>query len=124
MVKSYGWARAREANVLSQRLGVNTFEIMAGVPLLLSLSFEAGILTREEIEEDVGLPTPIWLGGTASNHEFLTVSLRKIADGESPYAEGTARFTEHFGKKLASGEKLVDLYEELYTANGYARAHN
>ena len=112
-----------EANVLSQRLGINTYELMDGVPLLLTLSLEAGILTRKEIEEDIGLPTPKWLGGTATNHEFLTVLLHKIANGESPYAEGTARFAEYFGKKLVSGEKLVDLYKELSTARGYAFHH-
>jgi len=112
-----------EANVLSQRLGINTFEVMGGIPLLLALSLEAGILTRKEIEEDIGLPTPKWLGGTATNHEFLTVLLHKIANGESPYTEGTARFTEYFGKKLVSGEKLVNLYEELHTAHGYAFHH-
>lgn len=112
-----------EANVLSQRLGINTFEVMGGIPALLALSLEAGILTRKEIEEDIGLPTPKWLGGTATNHEFLTVLLHKIANGESPYAEGTARFTEYFRKKLVTGEKLMDLYEELHTAHGYAFHH-
>jgi len=112
-----------EANVLSQRLGINTFELMGGIPLLLALSLEAGILTRKEIEEDIGLPTPKWLGGTATNHEFLTVLLQKIANGESPYAGGTARFTEYYGRKLVSGEQLVDLYKELYTAHGYAFHH-
>jgi aldehyde:ferredoxin oxidoreductase len=112
-----------EANLLSQRLGINTFEVMGGIPALLALSLEAGILTRKEIEEDIGLPTPKWLGGTATNHEFLTVLLHKIANGESPYAEGTARFTEYFRKKLVSGEKLMDLYKELHTARGYAFHH-
>lgn len=112
-----------EANVISQRLGINTFEGIIGLPLLLALSLKSGILTKREIEEDIGLPTPKWLGGTATNHEFLTVLLHKIANGESPYAEGTARFTEYFGKKLVSGEKLVDLYKELYTAYGYAFHH-
>jgi aldehyde:ferredoxin oxidoreductase len=112
-----------EANVLSQRLGINTFEGIIGLPLLLALSLKSGILTKREIEEDIGLPTPKWLGGTATNHEFLTILLHKIADGESPYAEGAARFTEYFGKKLVSGEKLVNLYKELYTAYGYAFHH-
>jgi aldehyde:ferredoxin oxidoreductase len=112
-----------EANVLSQRLGINTFEVMGGIPALLALSLEAGILTRKEIEEDIGLPAPKWLGGTATNHEFLTVLLHKIANGESPYAEGTARFTEYFRKKMVSGEKLMDLYKELHTAHGYAFHH-
>ncbi|UCH02901.1 MAG: hypothetical protein JSV20_03710, partial [Candidatus Bathyarchaeota archaeon] len=112
-----------EANVLCQKLGINTFELMGGIPLLLILSFEADILTRTEVEAVVGLPTPKWLGGTASNHEFLTILLHKIATGESPYAEGTARFSEYFRDKLGSGEKLMDLYNELYTAHGYAFHH-
>jgi aldehyde:ferredoxin oxidoreductase len=112
-----------EANVLSQKLGINTFEGMVALPFLLALSLEAGILTRKEIEEDMGLPAPKWLGGTATNHEFLTVLLHRIANGDRPYAEGGARFTEYFGKKLASGEKLVDLYKEFYTARGYAFHH-
>jgi aldehyde:ferredoxin oxidoreductase len=112
-----------EANVLSQKLGINTFEGIVGLAFLLTLSLEAGILTRKEIEEDMGLPTPKWLGGTATNHEFLTVLLHKIAGGERPYAEGGARFAEYFGKKIVSGEKLLDLCKELYTARGYAFHH-
>jgi aldehyde:ferredoxin oxidoreductase len=112
-----------EANVLTQRLGINTFEGIIGLPFLLALSLEAGILTKKEIEKDIGLPTPKWLGGTATNHEFLAVLLHKIADGNSPHSEGVARFTEYFRKKLASGEKLMDLYKELYTARGYAFHH-
>lgn len=112
-----------EANVLGQRLGINTFEGIIALPFLLALSFEAGILTRQEIEDDMGLPAPKWLGGTATSHEFLTVLFHKIADGESPYAEGGARFVEYFGKKLVSGERLLDLYKELYTAHGYAFHH-
>jgi aldehyde:ferredoxin oxidoreductase len=112
-----------EANVLSQKLGINTFEGIIGLPFLLTLSLEASILTKKEIEENMGLPTPKWLGGTATNHEFLAVLLQKIADGERPYAEGGARLVEYFGKKLASGEKLLDLYKEFYTARGYAFHH-
>jgi aldehyde:ferredoxin oxidoreductase len=112
-----------EANVLSQRLGINTYEIMDGISLLLTLSFEAGILTKREIEEDISLPAPRWLGGKATDHEFLTVLLHNIAKGGSPCAEGTARFTEYFAGKLASGEKLAELYRELSTARGYAFHH-
>jgi len=111
-----------EANLLCQRLGINIYELI-GIAFLLTLSLEAGILTMKEIEEDIGLPAPKWLGGTATNHEFLTVLLHKIANGEVPYAEGTARFTEHFRKKLVYGERLADLYKEVYTARGYAFHH-
>jgi aldehyde:ferredoxin oxidoreductase len=111
-----------EANLLCQRLGINNYELI-GLAFLFILSLEAGILTTKEIEEDIGLPTPNWLGGTATNHEFLTVLLHKIANGEDPYAGGTARFAKYFGRKLASGERLVDLYNEDYTARGYAFHH-
>jgi aldehyde:ferredoxin oxidoreductase len=112
-----------EANVLSQKLGINTYEVIDGISLLLATSFEARILRRKEIEEVIGLPTPKWLGGKATNHEFLTVLLHKIAHGEIPYAEGTARFAEHFAQKLASGEEFMGLYYELSTARGYAFHH-
>jgi len=112
-----------EANILNQRLGINIYEGMLGVAGLLALSFEAGILTTKEIEEDIGLPAPKWLGGTATNREFLAKLLNKIASGESPYTEGTARLAEYFGKKLVHGEKLVYLSKELYTARGYAFHH-
>jgi aldehyde:ferredoxin oxidoreductase len=112
-----------EANVLSQKLGINTYEIFDGISLLLTLSFEAGILTKREIEEDIGLPAPRWLGGKATDHEFLTVLLHNIAKGERPYAEGTARFTEYFAGKLVAGKRLAELYRELSTARGYAFHH-
>lgn len=112
-----------EANVLSQKLGINTYEVIDGIPLLLALSLEAGILTKKEIEEDIGLPTPKWLAGKATDHEFLTVFLHKITNGESPYTEGTARFTEYFAKKITLGEKLMELYNELSTARGYPFHH-
>jgi aldehyde:ferredoxin oxidoreductase len=60
-----------EANVLSQRLGINTFEGIIGLPFLLALSLEAGILTREEIEEDIDLPTPKWFGGHGCKSRVL-----------------------------------------------------
>jgi aldehyde:ferredoxin oxidoreductase len=112
-----------EANVLMQKLGINSFDVACGLPLLLQFAHKAGILATKEIEEDIGLPATAWLGGTATDHEFLTVFLHKIANGEIPYAEGTARFAEYFGKKLMSVEKLVELYKELYTARGYAYHH-
>jgi aldehyde:ferredoxin oxidoreductase len=69
-----------EATVLSQRLGINTLEGMIALPFLLTLSFEAGILTRQEIEDDMGLPAPKWLGGTATSHEFLYYSIKSLTE--------------------------------------------
>lgn len=112
-----------EANVLCQKLGINSNEGIVGMPFLLILSFKAGILTTKEIEEDIGLPAPKWLGGSATDHEFLTVLLHKIASGEQPFAGGTARFAEYFRQKLRAGERLEELYSELYTARGYSFHH-
>jgi aldehyde:ferredoxin oxidoreductase len=60
-----------EANVLSQKLGINTFEGIIALPFLLALSLEAGILTRKEIEEDMRLPAPKWLGGYSNKSRIL-----------------------------------------------------
>jgi aldehyde:ferredoxin oxidoreductase len=112
-----------EANVLCQKLGINSNEGIVGLPFLLILSYKAGIINPKEIEENIGLPAPKWLGGKATDHEFLSVLLHKIASGESPFAGGTARFAEYFKHKLRAGEQLEELYSELYTARGYSFHH-
>jgi aldehyde:ferredoxin oxidoreductase len=112
-----------EANVLSQKLGINTTELNTGIPLLLKLAVEGGILTGKEIERDYGLPAPAWLGGTAASREFLTVLLNKIARGENPCAGGAARFAEYYSNRSASGKKLLELNNELFTVRGYASHH-
>lgn len=112
-----------EANILMQKLGINSFDITCGIPLLLLLAFQAGILSTREIEADIGLPATGWLGGTATDHEFLTVFLNKIARGETPYTQGTPRFLDYFGKILQRGDDVVNMQYELYTARGYAYQH-
>ncbi len=109
--------------MLIQKLGINSSEIMSGFPLLLQLAYKAGIVTTREVREEIALPAPKWLGGTATDHEFLTVLLHKIASGENPYAGGTARFTDCFGQRLARGKELMYLQRELYTARGYSFHH-
>ncbi|MEJ2739005.1 MAG: aldehyde ferredoxin oxidoreductase C-terminal domain-containing protein, partial [Dehalococcoidia bacterium] len=64
-----------------------------------------------------------WLGGKATDHEFMDVLFNKVASGEVPYGEGTPRFTGYFRHKLRGGEALMDLQRELYTAHGYAYHH-
>jgi hypothetical protein len=112
-----------EANILMQKLGINSFDITCGIPLLLQLAYKASILSSGEIEDDIGLPATGWLGGTATDHEFLTVFLHKVADGEIPYAQGTPRFTDYFRQRLLRGEELVNIQQELYTARGFAYHH-
>jgi aldehyde:ferredoxin oxidoreductase len=112
-----------EANVLMQKLGINSFDVTCGIPLLLQLAYHAGLLTTKEIEEDIGLPATPWLGGKATDHEFLSVFLHKVAQGETPYSQGTPRFTEYFEERLPRGKELVNMQMELYTARGYAYHH-
>jgi aldehyde:ferredoxin oxidoreductase len=112
-----------EANILMQKLGINSFDVTCGIPLLLHLACKAGILSTGEIEKDIGLPATRWLGGKATDHEFMDVLFNKVANGEIPYSEGTPRFAVYFRHKLKRGEELVDLQNELYTAHGYAYHH-
>jgi aldehyde:ferredoxin oxidoreductase len=112
-----------QANVLMQKMGINSFDITCGIPLLLQLAYQTGILSNKEIEEDIGLPASEWLGGTATDQEFMRVLFNKIASGEIPYGEGTPRFTEYFRQRLPRGEELMNLQKELYTAHGNAYHH-
>jgi aldehyde:ferredoxin oxidoreductase len=112
-----------EANVLLQKLGINTSDVLAGMPLIMQLAYKAGTITTKEITGVMNLPAPGWLGGTATDHEFLNSLLNKVAGGEEPYAGGTARFIEHFGKRLPRGKELVYQQNELYTARGYSFHH-
>ena len=108
-----------EANILSQRLGINTYETIASMPNILMQSYVRGILKSDDVQDDLGLPVPPWLGGTYSNHEFLSVLFWKIANGEKPYSEGTVRFFEYFEDKLDYGSELMAVYKELSNAHGY-----
>jgi aldehyde:ferredoxin oxidoreductase len=109
-----------EAHILSQRLGMNTHETVIGIPYILKEAYERGILKSNNVRDDLGLPVPPWLGGTDSNHEFLTVLLGKIAGGKKPYSEGTARFFEYFEDKLEFGNEVMKVCEEFITVRGYA----
>ncbi|MBN2062071.1 MAG: hypothetical protein JW882_16800 [Deltaproteobacteria bacterium] len=111
------------ANILMQKLGLNSFDVSCGLPLLFQLAYQRGILTTEEIMVDIGLPATLWLGGTASDQDFMTVLLKKIAGNEVPFGGGTPRFTEYFRQRLPHGEDLVNLQLELYTAHGGAYHH-
>jgi aldehyde:ferredoxin oxidoreductase len=112
-----------EANVLMQKLGLNSFDITCGIPVLLHRAYEAGVLTTEEIEKVIGLPAPPWLGGRATEHQFLSIFFHKIAHGEVPYSQGTPRFTDYFEERLPKGKELARMQQELYTARGYAYHH-
>jgi aldehyde:ferredoxin oxidoreductase len=109
-----------EAHILSQKLGINAHETVLGIPYILKESYDQGILQSNSVRDDLGLPVPFWLGGTDSNHEFLTALLGKIASGEKPYSEGTVRFFEYFKDKPEYGSELMAVCNEFCTIRGYA----
>ena len=109
-----------EAHILSQRLGINVHEIILGIPYVLREARDRGVLTSDNIRDDLSLPVPSWLGGTYSNNEFLTVLLGKFSDGEKPYSEGTSRFFAYYRDKLEYGRELMKVCDEYFTIRGYA----
>ncbi len=97
-----------EANILTQKLGINNFELWGLTGFLWKCSKE-GVFKMK----DLGLPTPKWLGGTATEHEFLTALLYGIANRENQFADGVARASELLGAEA------MDIYESIYGARGF-----
>jgi hypothetical protein len=89
----------------------------------MKLAYKAGLITTKEVEEVMGLPTPKWLGGKTSDHEFMNTFFWKIAGGELPYAGGAVRVVEKFCPQLKHGEELMYLFKQVYTARGYSWHH-
>jgi len=97
-----------EAQLISQKLGINHFELSGGT-CFISAAFGEGALT----EEDLGLPIAKRFGGKATDHEFLKALLHGIADGSSPFSKGTARAAEDFAK-AAGSEEVMKIYERYF----------
>jgi aldehyde:ferredoxin oxidoreductase len=92
-----------EGNILSQKLGINNFELVGFMLFFFRTIKETGILTKE----DFGLSSipsverrkEPEFGGTQVHHEFLQELLHGIADGSSPLSQGMARCAEKFGPR-------------------------
>ena len=122
----YGWYNGDsvkgmwEGNLLSQKLGINNFELQ-GLMMFLHRAMEAGAVKKE----DTGLssipmidrPLEPEFGGEKAHHEFLEELLGGIADGTSPFAQGTARAAEQFG------QSAVDMYDCIFPAWGNMSHH-
>ncbi len=105
-----------EGNILSQKLGINNFELMGMMSFILE-AVGKGIVTKEQLgltsiphidhakEEKYGSPRV--------HHEFLTSLLNGIAEGDSPLAQGVARAAEKLGPDA------VKIYQDFYPAYGY-----
>jgi aldehyde:ferredoxin oxidoreductase len=109
-----------EGNILSQKLGINNFEL-SGVMWFLARGIETGAVKME----DTGLSSIPMIdrrsepgyGGEEAHHEFLAELLGGIADGSSPFTKGTARVAEEFG------QSAVDLYNTISPAWGNRSHH-
>ncbi len=110
-----------EGNLLSQRLGINNYELI-GIMFFLyhSVGIE-GILTKD----DFGLSSIPFLekGFEASDEDanghslFLKELLGGIADGTSPFSQGTGRAVEPLG------QRAMDLYYTIFPAWGNTHHH-
>ena len=83
---------AWECKMLCDKIGINHF-VVESLTAWMWKVLKRGILKTEDLQ----LPIPYWLGGEATDHEFLTALCEWIASGRKPYAEGTARVAEYFG---------------------------
>jgi len=92
-----------EANVLSQKLGINNFELLGGLGMLISC-IRKGILKRE----DVGLTHIPAIdrrdepenGPPEVHHAFLEEFLYGIANGTSPLSKGLSYAAEALGPEV------------------------
>ncbi|TET73781.1 MAG: hypothetical protein E3J42_06580, partial [Dehalococcoidia bacterium] len=109
-----------EGNLLSQKLGINNYELNA-LMMFLYRGMETGVVKKE----DTGLSSIPMIdqrsepehGGEKAHHEFLEELLGGIAEGTSPFAQGTARAAEQFG------QSAVDLYNSIFAAWGNMSHH-
>ena len=109
-----------EGNILSQKLGINNFELL-GVMVFALTAVGTGAVKKQ----DLGLASIPRIdhaaepkfGAPKVHHEFLTALLNGIADGKSPLAQGVARAAE----KLGPAAKRI--YDDQYPAYGYMNHH-
>ena len=100
-----------EGNLLSQKLGLNNFELVATMLFFYRTIKETGLLT----EKDFGLSSiPAMIrrkepefGTPEIHHEFLTELLSGIADGTSPLSSGIMRCAEQFGPEVLELAKAI-----------------
>jgi len=105
-----------EGNILSQKLGINNFELMGMMQFILEAVGNGAVSKK-----DLGLESIPHIdhaneekyGSPKVHHEFLTSLLNGIAEGKSPLAQGVARAAQKLGPSA------VEVYKGLYPAYGY-----
>lgn len=122
----YGWYSGSssegmwEGNILSQKLGINHYELLGLMPFIL-YGVPSGILTREDLGVTsipiIDLSGTAEYGGKKAHHQFLEELLGGIAEGRTIFSQGTARAAEQLG------QRAVDLYDSIFAAHGYRGHH-
>ncbi len=122
----YGWYSGGssegywEGNILSQKLGINNYELFGIMSWLWALQ-KYGILDKKKL----GLTSIPMLdnageshyGGQKAHHDFLTELLSGMAGRKSILSQGTARAAESLGP---AAQKV---FNEVFPARGYMRHH-
>jgi len=109
-----------EGNILSQKLGVNNYELL-GIMIYILAAMRAGAVTKADLGltfipmiDNAGQPE---YGGQRAHHRFLTELIGGIADGSSPLSQGLARAVQKIGPRA------VRVFESQYPARGYTAHH-
>ena len=120
----YGWFSGGssegywEGNILSQKLGINNYELLGIMSWLLAMrgmvDKKALGLTSIPIIDQAAQPK---FGGQAVHHQFLTELLNGMASGKSLLSQGTARAAE----KLGPGAQAA--FNAAFPARGYTSHH-
>jgi aldehyde:ferredoxin oxidoreductase len=121
----YGWWSGGssegywEGNILSQKLGINNYELNGIMNWLRAVQY--GIvdkkrlgLTSIPIVDHAG---KLQLGGKGVHHDFLTELLNGIASGKSILSKGTARAAESLGPAARKA------FNGIFPARGYMTHH-
>ncbi|MDD5191040.1 MAG: aldehyde ferredoxin oxidoreductase N-terminal domain-containing protein, partial [Dehalococcoidales bacterium] len=115
----YGWFSGGssegywDGNIMSQKLGINNYELL-GVMVILGSLLSSGAASLR----DLGLTSgPPYSGGAAAHHRFLDELLGGIASGKSILAQGVGRASKQLG------QPAVNLYNSMWAANGYYQHH-
>ncbi len=107
-----------KASILSQKLGINGYEMLT-ITRLMDDTIKDGIMTTEEWEGISGLRLPKWLGGESEEDEFLDSLLESIASGKSVFAQGIKRAMDKVVPTVKNSEKLQEIIDIEYPAWGY-----
>ena len=112
-------ARANvKASMLSQKLGINGYEMLTLIRLMDD-TIKDHILTVAEWEKIAAVRLSQWLGGSATEDEFLETLLHSIASGQSIFSQGIKRAMDQIAPEVRNSETLQKIVDIEYPAWGY-----